>query len=483
MDALRLHDVGRPDADRVALIAGDTTLDFRALAAAADAACDAVGCDGPGPLVAFEATPTPAAVALALGLLDRGRTFLPLHPKWTEAERARVTSQLGAVRVVVPPLSVATAARAADSRRTAPTALGLDALACVLTTSGSSGDPKGVELTRGALLASAAAHAENVPFEPDDRWLLGLPFSHAGGLSILTRCLFARSTVVLASGFEPRAVLEAVVAERVTLLSVVPTMLAALLDHDRGQLARLRLVLVGGAHFPEELRRRAHAAEVPTLASYGLTETSSQLATQRWAERPHDPSRLDSGVPIAGAAIAIRDAAGRTLGPGEIGRIVVRGPMLFRGYVDRRACEDARPHGDAPLPARPTMEELDTGDLGWRDEAGRLFVVGRADDTLITGGENVHPSEIERAFAGDPDVLAVAAFGVPDARWGQLVCVALVPRAGADARAIVQRVGLGLARFKRPRGLLTLAALPLSAVGKVDRRALAALATERLERL
>jgi o-succinylbenzoate---CoA ligase len=311
-----------------------------------------------------------------------------------------------------------------------------------IATSGTSGEPKLVTLDRAAVIASARASAENLGWRDDDRWLLCLPFCHVGGLGIITRCLVARRTVVAVPRFDPADVLDAIVREHVTLLSVVPTMLRALLDEDReNRLSRLRAVLVGGAAFDVDLRGEAAARGVVALATYGASEMGSQITTQR-LDGPH--GSLDSGFPLPGAEIDLA----------ADGRIRVRGPMRMRGYWGER---DLAPE-----------DWFETGDLGAVDEKGRLVVTGRADDMIVTGGENVHPSLVERAMAARPGVRAALAFGVPDPRFGARVAVALVLEPGVSAEDVLASVVLPSAA--KPRAFVQVSALPENASGKLDRR-------------
>ena len=382
---------------------------------------------GPEP-VSLVAAPNVDAVLTAQAALARGALLLPSHPRWTEAERIAYDS------------------RGREAR---------DA-AVVLATSGSSGEPKLVVLDRSMLVASAEASARNLGWRADDRWLLCLPFAHVGGLSVITRCLFARRPVVVVPRFDPEAVLDTVARHRVTLLSVVPTMLHALLERDRaGALSRTRAVLVGGAACEPALRVEARERGVPIVTSYGLTEAASQVATQSPSVE-QDPRSTDSGQPLPGVELRVVE-----------GRIAVRGPMLMRGYL-----------GQAPLEPGAFFE---TGDLGSVDGHGRLHVSGRADDMIVTGGENVQPSEVERVLLATPGVRAALVFGVPDPRWGELVAVALVMEERASVTEALETACRELASYKRPRRVTRVAALPLTAIGKPDRQRARRELADRLE--
>jgi O-succinylbenzoic acid--CoA ligase len=416
--------------------------------------------------LAFVASPTEDALLTLLAALEVELPLLPLHPRWTAAERDELVATLDATLVENLRADVGDdgpgdeepGASPDDPRaRHAEDAAERARAEIVLATSGSSGAPKGVRLSRASFVASAAAHATNLPFEPEDRWLLAIPFAHAGGLSIVTRCVALGSTFVLASAAsDADALLGAIERDRITLLSVVPTQLARLLAADRhGVLQRLRAILVGGAAFPPELRREASERGLATLATYGLTETASQVATEGLREAGR-PDARDSGRPLSSVRLRVVDEDGRTRAPGEVGRIVVCGPMLFSGYVGG--------------PMRHEEEPFDTGDLGLFDEDGRLVVLGRRDDTIVTGGENVHPSELEAALQTLPAVRDAVVFGVPDPVWGEVVAAAIVARSSSTLLEALRRLNGGLATFRRVRRVAFVEALPVDASGKVSRR-------------
>jgi o-succinylbenzoate---CoA ligase len=282
----------------------------------------------------------------------------------------------------------------------------------------------------------------------------------------VTRALASRTAVVLAPRFDPAEVAGRIAESRVTLASFVPAMLHAVLERGGGAaLASLRAILIGGAAFPSGLRARARDAGIRALATYGLTETASQIATQA----PGDPIAVDAalvGRPLPGARVAIRDGVGEPLAAGRRGRIWVAGPMLMRGYA-----------GAPPLAPETWLETGDEGSLG---ADGALSVFGRADDTIVTGGENVDPTDVESALGAIAGVRDVAVFGVLDPVWGHVVAAALVLDAGRDPRAVCAAAAGELAPFKRPRLMAVLDALPRTATGKIDRRGVAAAASPLL---
>lgn len=369
------------------------------------------------------------AIVTLYALLELRAAALLLHPKATAAEHA---AEIGHV-----------AAHA-----------GLPAGAAVIVhTSGTTGRARGAVLTRDALLASARASAANLGWHDDDCWGLAMPLARVGGLSIVTRCLAARRAVALAPAFDAAQLPRWIDEQRVTLLSLVPTMLAMLLDaHPRWQPPpHLRAVLLGGDAAPAALRRRAAERGLPIVVTYGCTETCSQVAATPYALR-FDAARGGVGPALPGAELRVDD-----------GRILVRGPMRMAGYVGE--------------PALAADAWFDTGDLGALGADGWLHVHGRRADVIVTGGENVYPAEVERVLEALPGIDAAAVFGLADELWGQTVAAALVapgprPR-DTDLAALLRE---RLAPHKRPRRIAWVDALPKTPAGKLDRAALPALA-------
>jgi len=304
----------------------------------------------------------------------------------------------------------------------------LDEARFVVATSGSTGQPKAVVITTGQLVFSAFGSAMRLGHLPGDRWLAVLPMHHIGGLSILMRCLFAATTVELHARFDAERVAEALSQGLVTQLSLVPTMLDAVLEHlsPSGAHANLRTVLIGGAKPSAELIQRATAYGLPIAVSWGMSETASQAAT------------LPVGEPL-GAAPAL---VGLEV-VSEAERLIVRGPAAGGVCV--------------------------TGDLGQVDALGRVSVSGRADAVIISGGENIDPSEIVKVLCEHPDVARAHVVGIADATYGERPAAALIAagdrRPSADElRAFCQQ---RLVAFKAPDRILWLNEEPLNAMGKV----------------
>ena len=422
------------------------------------------------PVVAVVGGAGPETVVTLLALLEDRVSFVLVHPRWTRAERDRAIAAAGACVCVES--GGALAAVPAPAVASNPS---VDRGAGIVFTSGTTGQPRGAVLRRAALRASARAHAEAMGWRSDDRWLLSLPTAHVGGLMIVVRCLHARRTVVVggrrASGsFDAAETLRVVERDRVTLLSVVPTMLARLVQATRRPPPSLRAVLVGGAGAPPALMERAREGGWPVFATYGLTEACSQVATER-------PGGTPGGVGTALPGIEVRVAAP----DGFAGTIQVRGPIQVRGESLFDGYLGAEP--GAPL-ERPFEADgwFDTGDLGAIGEDGRLQVFGRRSDRIVSGGENVDPAEVEAAVVEWPGAAAACVVGLEDEEWGERVGAVLVPAAGFEAlgglAGLGRHLGGRLAGFKRPRCWRVVDALPLAASGKVDRGACVRLLVE-----
>jgi O-succinylbenzoic acid--CoA ligase len=430
-DLLSIRAAADEAGDAIALCCGGRAHSFAELAARVDAelrAFDARFDGRPYPLVA---TAKLATVITLLALLELRVPALLLHPRLTPAEREALL---------------------ADAQR-AGSVPHADA-AAIIHTSGTTGTPRAAVLTRAALVASARASASNLGWQPEDRWLACMPLARVGGLSILTRCLAARRAVVLAPGFDPDAFPAVLEDERVTLASLVPTMLARVLDAhpDWRPPARLRAVLVGGAHAPARLLGRAALRRVPVVVTYGMTETCSQVAATPYGER-YAAAACGAGRPLDGVELRVAD-----------GRIEVRGPMRMAGYW-----------GEPPLAPEAWF---DTGDMGAIDQRGFLQVHARRGDLIVTGGENVYPAEVERELERCPGIDEAAVFGLPDETWGQTVAAALVvdPARAPRDDELCAWIRTRLATHKRPRRICRVGRLPHTAAGKLDRDALAAFA-------
>jgi O-succinylbenzoic acid--CoA ligase len=420
-----------------------------------------------GARVAIVADARLETIVALLACWEQGWTPALIHPRLTADERARSIGELAPALVLDEGFALEARQGAASGEASA----GDQATpAALVYTSGTAGPARAAILSRSAFAASARASEANLGWREDDRWLLSMPLAHVGGLSVLTRALMARRTAVLArvQVAAPERLIDVVARHRVTLASLVPTQLQALFDAEPSHRppAHLRAILLGGAASSSALLATAAERGFPVLATYGLTEACSQVATQVAGTRPGPEQGC--GPPLAGVRVRIED-----------GEIQIAGPTLMTGYLAG---------GAPPLCPLVDGEWFATGDLGRFDDAGRLHVQGRRKELIITGGENVHPLEVERALEACTAVAAACAFGVPDAVWGEVLAAAVVARDphidDAALRAIVlDHAERALAPHRRPRRIARLPALVTTEAGKLDRRATADRALPRLVEL
>ncbi|MDZ4767628.1 MAG: o-succinylbenzoate--CoA ligase [Chloroflexota bacterium] len=335
-----------------------------------------------------------------------------------------------------------------------------DRVAAILFTSGTTGRPKGAQLTFGNFHASALASRQRIGTTARDRWLLSLPLYHVGGLAMLVRACIDRSALVLMTPTrDTDDIARAVAQERVTLVSLVPTQLYRLLESGFTAPPSLRLMLLGGAAAPVDLLRRCCEAGLPIAVTYGMTEAASQVTTMLPDEVCRKPGSV--GVALMGTALRIMDAHDQAVEPGTIGTIRVAGDTVMRGYLGAEAIDGW----------------LDTGDLGYLDADGDLWLVQRRTDLIVSGGENVYPSEVEAALRSHPDVLDACVVGLPDPEWGQRVAALIVRRDDStlDAATLIAFSRQILAGYKQPRVIAFASELPLTASGKVRRADVSAL--------
>jgi o-succinylbenzoate---CoA ligase len=411
------------DPDRLAVEGPERNLTYAELGVAAVSAANALQRLEVRERVAL-ALASPEELVIALhGCILASVSAVPIDLRHTEAERAQ--RMAGAEIVISEPL------RGSDPTRP-PAAFGRGQPVAVMHTSGTTAAPKPVALTYENFLASALGSAVALGLDPAERWLCPMPLTHVGGLSIPIRSSIYATTAVLHGRFETEAVLNELMDpnRRITLVSLVPTMLARLLDAGLQSPPTLRWALLGGGPISPALLARADAAGVPVAPTYGMTEACSQIATFGW--------------PLPG--VQLRTSSGE---------IKVRGAIVSPTEVDE-------------------FGWLHTGDLGRFDDRSRLEIVGRKADTIVTGGENVAPGEVEAALLEHPAVADAAVHPRTDPEWGEAVVATVVLRDGRDARADELRAFCSerLAGFKVPKSIEFAERLPRTQSGKLLRREL-----------
>ena len=420
-----LHTAAGKQPDRAAIEGPERTLTYSELSAAAIGAAGALQRRGvqPGDRVAL-ALPSVEDFAVAMhGCLLARAVAVPVDLRMTSEERA---ARMAGAQVVLsePPRPAPRGDVVGDDG---------DVAAVVMHTSGTTGAAKPVVLTRGNWMANALGSAVALGLNPAERWLCPMPLTHVGGLSIPIRSAIYATTAVVHGRFDTHAVLEELMSpeRRITLVSLVATMLSRLLDGGLSNPPTLRWALLGGGPIPAALLERASAAGVPVAPSYGLTETCSQLATFGW--------------PLPGGEVRLA----------ADGEVLAAGPMVSAGAL----ADDGWLH---------------TGDLGCVDARGRLAITGRKADTIVTGGENVAPVEVEDVLLAHPAVADAGVHGREDPEWGEAVVASVVPADGltVSPEELRAHCAARLAGFKVPKRFEFVAALPRTETGKLLRREL-----------
>jgi len=429
-----------------------------------------------------------------------GAQLVPLNPMYTARELRQILEDAQPAVVlheaanadVVAPLARALGIRAAlalgiDARRLdtwrddtvdLPPPPSPAAVATLQYTGGTTGRPKGVELTHRAIAVNVAQREGLLPTEPDrERLLCAMPLFHVYAVSMaLHLAAYCRGALVIVPRYHPERVLDTLAREAITLFPGSPTIFTGLMGHAQfgaTDFSRLRLCYSGSAALPEETLRRWEAAVgCPVYEGYGQTEAGPVLSFNP-VGRPSKPGSV--GIPVPRTEIEIVDSGDgrRVLGIGEQGEIRARGPQIMAGYRN------------LPRETAETLRDgwLYTGDIGELDADGWLYIRDRKKDMAIVGGYNVYPREIDEVLHLHADVLEAASVGVPDAYRGEIIKAFVVARPGAApeptilAAALRDHCARNLAKYKVPAAIEIVASIPKTTVGKIDRQALRALAT------
>jgi o-succinylbenzoate---CoA ligase len=404
----------------------------------------------------------PAYVALIFAVARCGAILVPLNTRLTPSELQWQIEQTACQIVITETLTDAPCVPLEIFERAPqvafkPQYINTKKPAAILFTSGTSGFPKGVQLSWGNFFFSAVASADRIGSLPNDRWLCILPLYHVGGLSIILRACIYGITVDLHPQFDVERLNHSLTHDPITLISLVPTMLYRLLDVKKVWTPSLRLILVGGAAATPELLERADG--LPIATTYGLTEATSQVATALPPQVLIKPASV--GKALKYTCIEIRREDGNLTEIDEYGEITVEGSTTMQGYLNN------------PEATAQTLRDgwLYTGDIGYFDSEGDLWVVQRRSDLIVSGGENIYPAEVERVLAQHPAIQQVSVVGVDDAEWGQRVAAAIIPSGNVSANEIMTFARQQLASYKIPRQVLLVGELPQTASGKIDRQA------------
>jgi oxalate---CoA ligase len=427
----------------------------------------------PGAAVLIDIDDPVAFTVAYLGVLAAGRCSVPVDPDAPPAELARTTRatrpamavtdradrSLKLPTVLVDPATCLPAAEPAAARAAGGRGPG----AVRLSTSGSTGEPKIVELDEARLLHVARAVAAHNRLGPEDRGYNPLPLFHVNAEVVaVLATLVAGATMVLDRRFHRRGFWRLLREREITWLNAVPAILTILVgEASPGALPRLRFIRSASAPLQPSVRQRIEdMLAVPVMESYGMTEAASQITA----------TPLDGGAPAGSAgrpvavALQVRRPDGIASAPGEVGRVWIRGAGVITGYVGGRGSERFDSHG-----------WLDTGDLGHLDHDGYLYVAGRADDVINRGGEMVYPREVEEVLLTHPRVLEAVVVGQPHDVLGAVPVAYVLARPGSDATLVDELEALcteQLSRFKRPAAVYIVADLPRAATGKIRRREL-----------
>lgn len=437
----------------------------------------------PGDRVAMQVEKSPEAIALYLATLQVGGVFLPLNTAYTATETQYFIGDARPRVLVCSPerraehdrhtgdgLVVETLGTGGDGTLLEGDTLHeevfdapADAPAAILYTSGTTGRSKGAVLTHGNLASNCRALVEAWRFTDEDRLIHALPVFHVHGLFVaVNMTLAAGASLIYLPKFDAGTVID--LLPGATVLMGVPTFYTRLLQSERltpEACAAMRLFVSGSAPL---LASDHEAFEARTghriLERYGMTETGMNT-TNPYEDGPRKPGTV--GRPLPGTEIRVVDAeTGRELPDGEVGSVEVRGPNVFAGYwqLPEKTAAEFRTDGF-----------FVTGDLGRVDEDGYLCIVGRGKDLVISGGLNVYPKEIEELLDAHPGVLESAVIGVPHPDFGETVVAVVVPAPGEhpQEQELLDHVAHDLARFKQPRAVRVVEALPRNVMGKVQK--------------
>lgn len=344
-----------------------------------------------------------------------------------------------------------------------------DMTALLLFTSGTTGMPKGVELTHANFnFCRLTEHLdEGLPWERDDIYLMSMPNFHTAGTGLMLQSLYNGSTVSMLEAFEPEAVLKAITETRPTIMLIVPSALQMLLEHPGAanvDFTCFKLVMYAGSPISLPLIKRALAEMKSSFVQwYGATETVGAMTMLRAHQHQLDneESLKSCGTPVPLVDITIVDEEGKEVPPGVVGEVMIRTPTLFKGYWRNPEATKAAQVNNA----------YKTGDAAYRDAGGLIYIVDRVKDMIISGGENIYSAEVERALLQHPAISEAAAIGMPDEKWGEAVTGIVVLRDGHQVSEsdIISFCRGYLGGYKVPKSIFFSEPLPRTPSGKVQK--------------
>lgn len=330
--------------------------------------------------------------------------------------------------------------------------------AALIYTSGTSGDPKGVPITFSNLYESVSAIDAVDNYSVSDRFLLSLPLYHIGGFSILARSILAGAALIIPDELNLANISSKLMEHEPGIVSVVPTMLKVLVESTTVLPDSVRVIYVGGGPVDPAIIIKAISMKYPVVKVYGSTETCAMITYADCKALQNNPD--SSGRTIGNTKIEILNEDRKILDPGKTGEIVIRSDSLFEGYY-KNNIETER---------KIINGKYFSGDIGYLDVHGNLFIESRREDLIVTGGENVFPAEIVCELNKHPAVLESAVFGIMDDHWGQIICAAIVSndKKSSSAKRISQFLKMELPAFKIPKQYYFVNSLPYNDLGKVN---------------
>ncbi len=341
-----------------------------------------------------------------------------------------------------------------------------DETAGLFLTSGSSGSPKIVPVKRRQVLIAAHSSAKNFKPGKNKYWLLCLPLNHVGGINVIYRSLLYQSAIYIVQPFDELIIRELLYSNKdFEVASMVPTMLEKLMEDKLFRVHfDFKAILLGGGPITLPFIDRALTRGLPIVSSYGMTETCAQIAANPLLQ----PSgiyipKTSVGKPFAPNRVEVRDEQGKSVLPNESGQIWLKGPQVFDGYFDPRLNKTGFDENGW----------FNTGDFGHMNRKGHLFIESRRTDLILTGGENVTPTEVETVLNDCPEIRESAVIGIPDQKWGQKVVAFISPaNKNIDRKEVEKHLKKNLKRYQIPKELILIAAIPKTDLGKIKRKKL-----------